>query len=106
MQSGNGSGALSQEQAARVTHAAAAALGIAPTATDFAGVPDERLIEILPELADLDLRMSTRFDPLLGLSPFGLVLNRQPTEAVAAGAGAVPLLIGTNTHEANLYLAP
>lgn len=106
VQSGNGSGALSQEQAARVTHAAAAALGIAPTATDFAGVRDEPLIEILPELAGLDLRTSTRFDPLLGLSPFGLVLNRQPTEAVAAGAGAVPLLIGTNTHEANLYLAP
>jgi hypothetical protein len=39
VQSGNGSGALSQEQAARVTHAAGAALGITSTATDFAAPP-------------------------------------------------------------------
>jgi para-nitrobenzyl esterase len=107
MQSGNGLGAFSHEQAARVTHAAAAALGIEPTVADFAGVPDQQLVEVLPQLTGLDLRTGTRFDPLLGLSPFSLVLDRQPAESVAAGAGAeVALIVGTNTDEGNLYLVP
>ncbi|MEU4837469.1 hypothetical protein [Nocardia testacea] len=105
MQNGNGSGALSQEQAARVTRAAGAARHHIDR-NGFRLPTDERLIEILAELADPGLRTNTRFDPLLELSPFGLVLNRQPAVAVATGAGAVPLLIGTNTHEADPYLVP
>ncbi|MBB4932624.1 para-nitrobenzyl esterase [Lipingzhangella halophila] len=109
VQSGNGMGAFSTEQAARVTHAAAAALGVEPTVADFARVPDEHFVDVTPKLGGLDLRTSTRFDPLLGLSAFSLVLDRQPAEAVAAGAGAgagTTLLVGTNTEEGNLYLAP
>ena len=107
VQSGNGLGAFSPEQAARVTAAAAAALGIEPAVADFSRVPDEQFVEVLPKLSGLDLRTATRFDPLLGLSPFSLVLDRQPAEAVAAGAGAaVPLVVGTNAEEGNLYAVP
>ncbi|MCE4941532.1 carboxylesterase family protein [Streptomyces albulus] len=107
VQSGNGLGAFSPEQAARVTRAAATALDVEPTVTAFAAVPDDRLLALLPHLTGLDLRTATRTDPLLGLSPYGLVLDRQPAEVVAAGAGTdVALLIGTTTEEANLYLAP
>jgi para-nitrobenzyl esterase len=61
----------------------------------------------VPELTGLDLRTETRSDPLAGLSPLSLVLDRQPADAVAAGTGAeVTLIVGTNTREANLYLAP
>ncbi|MFI5782053.1 carboxylesterase/lipase family protein [Nocardia sp. NPDC051570] len=106
-QSGNSSGAFSPEQAARVTHAAGAALGIEPTVSGFAEIPDEHLIALMPELTGLDLRTASRSDPLAGLSPFSLVLDRQPVDAVAEGVGAqVPLIIGTNTQEANLYLVP
>ncbi|ATL67869.1 carboxylesterase/lipase family protein [Nocardia terpenica] len=104
VQSGNGLGAFSREQAARVTHAAATALGIEPTVRAFAEVSDERLIAILPKLAGLDLRTSTRYDPLVGLSPFSLVLDRQPAEGVAGAE--IALIVGTNTEEGNLYLAP
>ncbi|WP_216892039.1 carboxylesterase/lipase family protein [Nocardia alni] len=107
MQSGSGLGAFSPEQAARVTHAAADALGIEATVAEFAEVPDEHLVDVLPKLGGLDLRTGNRFDPLLGLSAFSLVLERQPADAVAAGAGAdVALIVGTNTDEGNLYLAP
>ncbi|MFG3256427.1 carboxylesterase/lipase family protein [Streptomyces sp. NPDC048172] len=107
VQSGNGLGAFSPEQAARVTRVTAEALGVGPTAAEFAEVPDERFVEVLPRLSGLDLRTDGRFDPLMGLSPFSLVLERQPAETVAEGGGAdVPLLIGTNTEEGNLYLVP
>ncbi|GAA2103071.1 carboxylesterase family protein [Streptomyces albiaxialis] len=107
VQSGNGLGAFSPDQAARVTRAAAEALGVAPTAAEFARVPDAGFVEVLPRLAGLDLRTADRFDPLVGLSPFSLVLERQPAEAVAAGEGAdVPLVVGTNAEEGNLYLVP
>ncbi|WP_243740693.1 carboxylesterase family protein [Streptomyces sp. 8K308] len=104
VQSGNGLGAFSSEQAARVTRAAAAALGVAPTAGGFADVPDERLVEVMPALGGLDLRTADRFDPLVGLSPFSLVLEKQPAESLLAAD--VDLLVGTNAEEGNLYLAP
>lgn len=103
VQSGSGLGAFAPEQAARVTRAAAAALGVAPTAAAFADVPDDRFVEVVPELNGLDLRTADRFDPLVGLSPFGLVLDRQPARSPLAD---VDLLIGTNAEEGNLYLAP
>ncbi|MFC8826970.1 carboxylesterase/lipase family protein [Streptomyces sp. NPDC057137] len=103
VQSGSGLGAFSPEQAARVTRTAAAALGVAPTAAAFADVPDERLVEVVPELGGLDLRTAERADPLMGLSPFSLVLERQPAESRLAD---VDLLVGTNGEEGNLYLAP
>lgn len=103
MQSGSGLGAFSPEQAARVTQAAANALGVAPTARDLARFPDEELVEITSTLGGLDLRTLDRFDPLVGLSPFSLVLDRQPADDHLAD---VDLLIGTNAEEGNLYLAP
>ncbi|HWU08899.1 MAG TPA: carboxylesterase family protein [Streptomyces sp.] len=107
IQSGNGTGAFTPEQARRVTAAAAAALGVEPTAEAFAPIPDERFLAILPALAGLDLRTSTATDPLAGLSPFGLVLPVQPADGLADGpAGGVDLLIGTNTEEGNLYVVP
>ncbi|MFB9927679.1 carboxylesterase/lipase family protein [Amycolatopsis halotolerans] len=103
VQSGNGTGAFTPEQARRVASAAAAALGVEPTATAFAEISDERFLEILPALAGLDLRTATAQDPLAGLSPFSLVLPVQPADSLV---GDVDLLIGTNTEEGRLYLVP
>ncbi|MEU0940704.1 carboxylesterase family protein [Embleya sp. NPDC005971] len=107
VQSGSGLGAFTTEQAARVTEAAADALGIEPRVEDFAEISDERLVEAAGRLAGIDLRTETHGDPLIGLSPFSLVLDTQPAEAVAAGLSAdVDLLVGINSEEGNLYLAP
>ncbi|KIH99573.1 carboxylesterase [Streptomonospora alba] len=103
VQSGSGLGAFSPEQGARVTRAAAETLGVAPDAEGFAAVPDEDLVAVVPRIAGLDLRTEHRFDPLMGLSPFSLVLDRQPAESRLAD---VDLLVGTNAEEGNLYLAP
>lgn len=107
VQSGSGLGAFTTEQAARVTKAAAEALGIEPHVDAFADISDERLVEAASQLAGIDLRTETHGDPLIGLSPFSLVLDTQPAESVAAGLSAdVDLLVGTNTEEGNLYLVP
>ncbi|KAA5834315.1 carboxylesterase family protein [Saccharopolyspora hirsuta] len=103
VQSGNGLGAFSPDQAAVVTRAAAAALGVEPTAAGFSAVPDERLVEIMPGLTGLDLRTAGEFDPLVGLTPFDVVLERQPAESDLA---EVDLLVGSTAEEGNLYLAP
>ncbi|MDR7385093.1 carboxylesterase family protein [Promicromonospora iranensis] len=53
------------------------------------------------------LRTETHYDPLIGLSPFSLVLDEQPAVSVASGASAdVDLLVGTTTEEGHLYLVP
>ncbi|MEV0403152.1 carboxylesterase family protein [Actinoallomurus sp. NPDC050550] len=107
VQSGSGLGAFTTEQAARVTRAAAEALGIEPHADAFADVSDDRLVEAASQLAGIDLQSETHRDPLIGLSPFSLVFDTQPAESVAAGLSAdIDLLIGTNTEEGNLYLVP
>ncbi|WP_405586119.1 carboxylesterase/lipase family protein [Streptomyces sp. NBC_01092] len=107
VQSGSGLGAFTSEQAERVTRAAAEALGIEPRVDAFAEVSDERLLDAASRLAGIDLRTETHTDPLVGLSPFSLVLDTQPARSVAAGLGAgIDLLIGTNTEEGNLYLVP
>ncbi|MFD4395388.1 carboxylesterase/lipase family protein [Kitasatospora sp. NPDC058478] len=107
VQSGNGCGAFTPEQAQRVTAAVAAALGVEPTVEAFALVPDERFVAVLPALAGLDLRTGTASDPLAGLSPFSLVLPAQPAAALADGPAAdVDLLIGTTTEEGHLYVVP
>ncbi|MER7191441.1 carboxylesterase/lipase family protein [Streptomyces flaveolus] len=107
VQSGSGLGAFSTEQAARVTKAAAESLGIAPYLDAFAEIPDDRLVEAASRLVGIDLQTETHHDPLIGLSPFSLVLDTQPAASVAEGLGAdVDLLIGTNTEEGNLYLVP
>ena len=103
IQSGSGLGAFTREQGARVTSAAAEVLGIDANADAFAEVSDERLVEAAGRLAGIDLRTETATDPLIGLSPFGLVLDTQPADALTVDAD---LLIGTNTEEGNLYLVP
>ncbi|MGW3151899.1 carboxylesterase/lipase family protein [Streptomyces sp. NPDC001177] len=111
-QSGNPMGAFTAEQAARVTHAVARELGVRPAIEDFADIPDVRLLSAVASVAGLDLTTEERPDPLLGLTPFAPVLSagtleQQPAEAVASGAAAdVDLLVGTNSDEAALYLAP
>ncbi|WP_172385877.1 carboxylesterase/lipase family protein [Streptomyces sp. MNP-20] len=107
VQSGSGLGAFTPEQAARVTRAAAGALGIEPRADAFAGVPDDRLVEAAARLTGIDLRTGSHRDPLLGLSPFSLVLDTQPADTVATGlSSGIDLLIGTTAEEGNLYLVP
>ncbi len=106
VQSGSGTGAFTPEQARRVGLAAAGALGVEPTAEAFARIPDERFVEIIPALAGLDLRTATATDPLVGLSPFSLVLPEQPADSLGNGPADVALLIGTNTEEGHLYLVP
>ncbi|GGW79504.1 carboxylesterase/lipase family protein [Streptomyces griseoloalbus] len=107
VQSGSGLGAFTSEQAARVTKAAAEELGIEPHTDAFADISDERLVEAACRLAGIDLQTETHHDPLIGLSPFSLVLDTQPAVSVGAGLSAdVDLLIGTNTEEGNLYLVP
>ncbi|CAL9571571.1 carboxylesterase/lipase family protein [Streptomyces sp. enrichment culture] len=107
VQSGSGLGAFTPEQAARVTGAAAEILGVEPHADAFGAVPDEQLVEAATRLAGIDLRTGTHRDPLIGLSPFSLVLETQPAASVAAGLAAdVDLLVGTNAEEGNLYLVP
>lgn len=107
VQSGSGLGAFTTEQAARVTEAAARRLGAVPHVDAFAEISDDRLVEAASQLVGIDLRTDTHRDPLIGLSPFSLVLDTQPAASVAAGPGAgVDLLIGTNAEEGNLYLVP
>ncbi|EXG82653.1 carboxylesterase/lipase family protein [Cryptosporangium arvum] len=107
VQSGSGTGAFTPEQARRVTAAAAAALDVEPTVSAFGAVPDERFVDVLPALSGLDLRTGTATDPLVGLSPFSLVLDTQPADALADGPAAdVDLVIGTNREEGHLYLVP
>ncbi|MBI0293327.1 carboxylesterase family protein [Streptomyces sp. PRKS01-29] len=111
-QSGNAMGAFTTEQATRVTYAVARHLGVRPTIEDFADIPDARLVSAITGIAGLDLTTEEQPDPLLGLTPLAPVLTagtleQQPAEAVASGAAAgIDLLVGTNTDEAALYLAP
>src|SRR5690606_41074959 len=94
-------------QAEPVTRAVATALGVDTTVDGFAPIPDEQFVAVLPKLAGLDLRTASATDPLVGLSPFGLVLDEQPADTLANGPAAdIALLIGTNTEEGNLYLVP
>jgi para-nitrobenzyl esterase len=107
IQSGNGFGAFSREQAARVAHRVTTLLSAEATVAGLADVADSHLVEIASRTTGLDLNTAERPDPLVGLSAFGLVLDDQPADTVAAGTGAdIPLLIGTNSEEGNLYLAP
>jgi para-nitrobenzyl esterase len=107
MQSGNGNGAFTTEQAEIVTDRVGRHLGTTPTSDHLAGIPDERLVEVVGGLGPLDLRTPTHHDPLGALTPFSLVLDRQPAEAIARGsARTIDLLIGSNRDEGNLYLAP
>lgn len=107
VQSGSGSGAFSSEQGEIVAKAVASRLGVAPTAVDLADVSDSALVAAVSELGGLDLRTTSAVDPLGGITPFSVVLDQQPWSSITAAGGAdIDLLIGSNTEEAALYLAP
>jgi para-nitrobenzyl esterase len=106
IQSGTGTGAFAPDQAAMVTERVGRHLGVAPSAAALADIPDDRLVAVLADLAGLALRTSTHHHPLGGITPFSLVGERQPAEAIAVGGSAVDLLIGANRDEGSLYLAP
>jgi para-nitrobenzyl esterase len=107
IQSGSGIGAFTRTQSSLVANRLAEVLAIDPTAAAFAAIPDERIVAAMAELAGVDLAIDGLFDPLVGLSAFSIVRDEQPADAVAAGASAdVDLLVGRNSEEGNLYLAP
>ncbi len=107
LQSGTADAAFTPEQAARVTSAAAMALGVEPTAAAFADIPDDRLVAAFPSLTEPDLATATHRDPTVGLNPIALVADVQPRQRIAEGAGAgIELLVGTNAEEGRFYLAP
>lgn len=107
IQSGTGTGAFTPDQARRVTATVGRQLGHPPTAMAMADIPDEELVAVVAKLGSVDLRTEDTFHPLGGITPFSLVLDQQPADTIAAGTGThVDLLIGSNTEEGNLYLAP
>jgi para-nitrobenzyl esterase len=112
VQSGSGTAAFTPEQAAIVTAAVTRDLGVDPTAAALGERSDEELVDVLPRLSGLDLTTAHAHDPLGGITPLSLVLDRQPADALAElhradhGAEGVDLLIGSNLDESSLYLAP
>ncbi len=107
VQSGSGTAAQTPEQGRLVARAVADALDVAPTARSLGALTDDRLVDVLPALAGLNVRTATHPAPLGTITPFSLVLDEQPAAALAAGRSAdVDLLAGTTSDEAALYLAP
>ena len=97
VQSGSGTTAFTPEQAEIVTAAVGRELAIDPTAAGLGDVSDERLVDLMPRLAELDLATPDVHDPLGGLTRFGVVLDRQPVDAVAEnGTASTELLIGSS----------
>jgi para-nitrobenzyl esterase len=112
IQSGSGTAAFTPGQAEIVAAAVGREIGAAPTAAALGQRPDEELVDMLPRLSGLDLGTAAAHDPLGGITPFSVVLDRQPADTLAAGAAggrstpATELLIGSNLDEGSLYLAP
>jgi len=103
-QSGAAHNTTSREGAARVAHTFLDALGLT-------GADAGRLRELPPAaLLDAQFRTNAKLGVTYGSLPFqssvdGDLLPDHPLDAIAAGAAAdVPLLIGTNRDEWNLFL--
>lgn len=107
IQSGSGTAGFTHEQAAIVNAAVGKALEVEPSAAGMRELADEQLVDVLPQLAGLDLTTKDAHDPLGAITPFSVVLGRQPADAVAEGGRSiVGLLTGSNLEESRLYLAP
>ncbi|KUP96923.1 carboxylesterase/lipase family protein [Thermobifida cellulosilytica] len=118
LQSGAGTAAVAQEDAATITRVLAERLGVSPTAAALAEVPTPRLLEVQQQVsAELQVAPDpavwgeriARGSVLLPFAPTvdGALLAQRPAEAVAAGAGGdVDLLFGTTSDEYRLFLAP
>ncbi|MFE6775293.1 carboxylesterase/lipase family protein [Streptomyces sp. NPDC057702] len=110
--SGSGARFLTPAQASLVTAALAEELGVAPTAAAFAPLPDRALVDALTRVAAAapNLVVDGVRDPLMGLTPLGLVadgelVRDQSAEELCAGAaGELDLLLGHTTDEVNLFL--
>jgi para-nitrobenzyl esterase len=106
-QSGSGTAAFTPEQGDRVADAVGRILEAAPTATGLATFSDEQFVDAVSKLHGLDLLTKTDHDPLGGITPFAPVSTEQPTDQLVKGDGAqVDLLIGSNSEESSLYVAP
>jgi para-nitrobenzyl esterase len=105
VQSGSGTAAFTPEQAEIVTAAVGREVGVVPAATALGQRSDEQLLDVQSRLSGLDLATAGAHDPLGGITPFSLVLDRQPADT-DHGASATELLIGSNLDEASLYLTP
>jgi len=98
---------ITGQQASLVTAAFTAALDRGPDAQALGEVSDDQLVAAVPALLGLDLRAATEHDPLGGITPFSLVLDHEPGHRMMEGvSGEVDLLIGSNSDEGRLYLAP
>jgi para-nitrobenzyl esterase len=114
VQSGSGTAAFTPEQAGIVTAAVGREIGVAPTAAALGHLSDEELVDVLPRLSGLDLATANAHDPLGGITPLSLVLDRQPADTLAdlaradvgRSAPATELLVGSNLDEGSLYLTP
>jgi para-nitrobenzyl esterase len=112
-QSGNGLCAFTTDQAALITTALCAHLGLPRRTSALADIPDQHLIQALAAMPPIDHAAHGILDPSLGNSPFkavidGDLLAGQPADVIRATrrSPAAELLIGSNTDEANLYLIP
>ncbi len=99
LQSGAASSVLGRDEAtARFTELCE--LAGAADVEALQALPIERLLEAQEQLSERHLGSGLAFCPVVD----GVVLDRPPLEAVAAGgAAAVPLLIGTNRDEWRLF---
>ncbi|GAA2087781.1 MULTISPECIES: carboxylesterase/lipase family protein [Brevibacterium] len=115
LQSGAGHHSLPPETAHQVTLALAEKLGIAPTRTAFAAVPQA---DLLTAVKALTVQVQTERDVarfrevaansmLFSPTVDGEVLPTAPITAMTTGTSAdVPVLIGTNTDENTLFTVP
>ncbi|MFC4949709.1 carboxylesterase/lipase family protein [Pseudonocardia sp. GCM10023141] len=106
IQSGSGTAAFTREQAGIVSAAVGRSLGVEPTAAGLAACSDRQLVDVLAPLMELDLTTDDAPAPIGGITPFGLVLDRQPADTLAERGTGVDLLIGSNSEESSLYLTP
>lgn len=106
-QSGSGTAAFTPEQAGIVTERFGREIGSTPSAASLARVSDDELVATASRLAGVSLATAAAHDPLGGITPFAPVLAIQPADRIASGHGPqIDLLIGSNSDESSLYLAP
>lgn len=107
--SGGAALSLSEDQAARLTRAIAADIGVAPTRAGFASVALADIVAATSRLGPRDIDYGPELHPGGGLLMFlptrdEIVVSERPHQRIAT-AGLDALLAGTTVDEAHLYLA-